>query len=220
MSLDALALAVICAIRPTALASVYALLSSSTPPRPLAAYTIAGLASSAIAGAIVVLILHGVRLETGSSTVNAVIELVGGGAALGFAAGIATGRIRGGTRSDHPNGDSRVAGELRNPTLRVAAAAGVATHLPGLLYLLGLNEIARGDPPLVEGLLAVLVFDAIWLTIPFCALVASIRRPEAARAAIGRVSAWMLGHERAILILVFSVVGAYFTTRGSLDLLT
>ena len=28
----------------------------------------------------------------------------------------------------------------------------------------------------------------------------------------------MLSHERAILILVFSIVGAYFTTRGSLDL--
>ena len=110
--------------------------------------------------------------------------------------------------------------QLRNPSLRVAAAAGVATHLPGLLYLLGLNAIADGAPPLVEGLLAVLVFDAIWLAIPFCALVVSIRRPEAARAAIGRVSAWMLSHERAGLTLVFSVVGAYFTTRGSLDLLS
>ena len=217
VGLEALALAVICAIRPTALASVYALLSSPTPPRALAAYTIAGLASSAIAGAIVVLILHGVRLETGSSTVNAVIELAGGGAALDFAAGIATGRIRGGTRGEQA-GDSRVLGELRNPTLRVAAAAGVATHLPGLLYLLGLNAIARGDPPLVDGLLAVLVFDLIWLTIPFCALVASIRRPAVVRAAIGRASAWMLNHERAILILAFSVVGAYFTARGSLDL--
>ena len=165
-----------------------------------------------------VLILHGVRLETESSTVNAVIELAGGGAALGFAAGIATGRIRGGTRGEQAKGDSRAVGELRNPTLRVAAAAGVATHLPGLLYLLGLNAIARGDPPLVDGLLAVLVFDVIWLTIPFCALVASIRRPEVVRAAIGRASAWMLSHERAILILVFSVVGAYFTIRGSLDL--
>ena len=220
MGVDALALAVICALRPTALASVYALLSSSTPPRPLAAYTSAGLASSAIAGVIVVLILHGVRLQTGSSTVNAVIELAGGAAALGFAAAIATGRIRGGTRFKHPKGDSRVAGELRNPTLRAAAVAGVATHLPGLLYLLGLNAIARGDPPVVEGLLAVLVFDAIWLTIPCCALAASIRRPEVVRAAIGRASAWMLNHERAILTLVFSVVGAYFTIRGSLDLLT
>ena len=64
-----------------------------------------------------------------------------------------------------------MAANVRNPSLRVAAAAGVATHLPGLLYLLGLNAIADGDPPLVEGLLAVLVFDAIWLAIPFWALV-------------------------------------------------
>ena len=185
MSLDAIALAVICAFRPTALAAAYALLSSSKPQRSLAAYTIAGLASSALAGAIVVLVLHGVRLETGSSTVNAVIEFAGGVAALGFAAGIATGRVRGGTRSEHPKHDSRIKEELRDPTLRAAAVAGVATHLPGLLYLLGLNAIARGDPPVVGGLLRVLVFDAIWLAIPFCALVASIRRPEAVRTASG-----------------------------------
>jgi hypothetical protein len=219
VSLEALALAMVCAIRPTALASVYALLSSPTPQRPLAAYTIAGLASSAISGAIVVLVLHGVRLETGTSTVNAVIELAGGAGALGFAAGIATGRIRGVSRGEHSTGDSRLVRQLRHPSLRVAAAAGVATHLPGLLYLLGLNAIADGAPPLVEGLLAVFVFDAIWLAIPFCALVVSIHRPEAARAAIGRVSAWMLSHERASLTVVFGVVGTYFTVRGTLDLL-
>jgi hypothetical protein len=108
---------------------------------------------------------------------------------------------------------------LRNPSLRVAAGAGVATHLPLPLYLLGLNAIAKGAPPLVEKLLAVLVFDVIWMAIPFWALFVSIRRPEAARAAIGRISAWMLKHERAALILVLSTIGAYFTTRGVLDLL-
>ena len=55
-------LAVVCAIRPTALASVYALLSS-TPERPLAAYTVVA-RRSAIAGAIVVLVLPRNRLET------------------------------------------------------------------------------------------------------------------------------------------------------------
>ena len=30
----------------------------------------------------------------------------------------------------------------------------------------------------------------------------------------------MQNHERTILILIFSVVGAYYTTRGALDLLT
>ena len=219
MSLEALALAVVCAFRPTALAAVYALLSSSTPRRPLAAYTVAGLAISAISGAIVVLVLHGVGREPGTSTVNGVIELAGGAAALGFAAGIATGRMQGVSRIGHSKGDSRVTRRLRNPSLRVAAAAGVATHLPGLLYLLGLNAIADSDPALAGGLVAVLVFDAIWLAIPFCALVASIRRPDTARAVIGRISASMLNHQRAGLTLVFSVVGAYFATKGVLDLL-
>ena len=74
--------------------------------------------SSAIAGAIVVLALHGVRLETGSSTVNAVIELW------------AEARRWASPRASRPagyevapeatirTGDSRAAGELRNPTLR------------------------------------------------------------------------------------------------------
>ncbi len=116
-------------------------------------------------------------------------------------------------------GDARIARQLRNPSLRVAAAAGVATHLPGLLYLLGLNAIAAGDPPVGEGLLAVLIFDVIWLTIPIFALVVSIRRPEAARAAIGRVSAWMVSHQNAVLIFIFSAAGIYFVARGLADLL-
>ena len=219
MSPEALALAVLCAFRPTALAADYALLASSKPQRSLAAYTMAGLAFSAICGAIVVLVLHGFEREPGTSTVNGVIDLAGGAAALGFAAGIATGRLRGGFRPDHSSGDSRLAVQLRNPSLRVAAVAGVATHLPGLLYLLGLDAIADGEPSLGEGLLAVLVFDAIWLAIPFCALIASIRHPGAARATIGRISGWMLSHERAGLTLVFSVVGAYFAVKGVINLL-
>ena len=101
----------------------------------------------------------------------------------------------------------------------MAAAAGVATHLPGLLYLLGLNAIAAGDPPVVEGLLEVLVFDLIWLAVPLFALVVSLRRPDVARAAIGRVSGWMLSNQRAVLIFLFSAVGVYFTARGLVDLL-
>ena len=121
----------VCAVRPTALASVYALLASSAPARPLAAYTIASLASSAFFGAIVVLVLNGVRLETGTSTVNAVIELAGGAAALGFAAGLATGRIRGEFPSE---------GSASNP--RIAKHCG--TRRCGLQPQLALPPIFRG----------------------------------------------------------------------------
>lgn len=217
VSLEALAVALVCAVRPTALASVYALLSSSKPERPLAAYVIASAASSVIAGVIVVSVLNGVGLETGTSTVYSVIELVGGIAALGFAVAIATGLVAL-NRAATPKSDSRLRRHLHNPSLRVAAGAGVATHLPGLLYLLGLNAIAAEEPPLVEGLLAVLIFDAIWLVIPAGALLVSLRHPETARATVGRISAWIAARQRPLLILAFGVIGAYFTIRGSLDL--
>lgn len=164
-----------------------------------------------------VLVLHGVEREPGQSTWNGLIELVGGAAALGFAAGTATGRFRG-FRAQPSPGDSRLVGRLRNPSLRMAGAAGVVTHLPGLLYLLGLDAIADGNPPLAEGLLAVLVFDAIWLGIPFCGLIASIRRPDAARVAIGQTSTWMMSHERVGLTLVFAVVGGYFSIKGAINI--
>ncbi len=219
MSVEALALAVLSALRPTALAAVYALLAAPRPSRPLAAYTIAGLASSIVGGVVVVAVLHGVRVETGTSTANAVIELVGGAAALGFAAAIVSGRWQTGSRTTRTPGDSRLVRRLREPSMRIAAGAGIATHLPGLFYLLGLNAIAAGDPPLAQGIVSVLIFDAIWLAIPIGALVVSVRRPADVRDAVGRVSAWMHSRQRAILTLALIVVGAYFTTRGVIDLL-
>ena len=152
---------------------------------------------SAIAGAIVVLALHGVRLQTGSSTVNA-----------GDRACAAEARRWASPQASPPAGyelappkrtirraDSRVVGELRNPTLRVAAAAGVATHLPGLLYLLGLNDDAHAATRLwsrdSSRCSSPVRSDAS--TIPFCGAreASAAQRRSAPRS--GRVSAWMLG---------------------------
>ena len=89
-------------------------------------------------------VLHGVGIKTGNSTAYAVIELIGGGAALGFAAGMAAGKLP--RERESSVSDSRLVRRLRDPSPSVAAGAGVATHLPGLFYLLGLNAIAAGDP--------------------------------------------------------------------------
>ncbi len=219
MSVEAIALAVLSAVRPTALAAVYALLSTPRPTRPLAAYAVAGLAAGVAGGVVVVAVLHGVRVETGTSTVNAVIGLAGGTLALGLAAAIASGRVRTGPQRPRSSGDSRLVRRLRDPSPRVAAGAGVATHLPGLFYLLGLNAIAAGDPSLARGLIAVVVFDLIWLAVPIGALVLSARRPDSVRDAVGRVSDWMRARERPLLALGSAAVGAYFTARGIIDLL-
>ena len=143
-------LAILNALRPTGVAAVYALLSTPRPRRLLVAYISVGFAWSFAVGMVVVVALHGVKVETGSSTANSVVSLGLGAAAAGFAAGIATGRIE--TPSPgRSTGQSRVSRALRDPTLAVAMGAGVATHLPGLFYLLGLNTISETGPGLAVG---------------------------------------------------------------------
>jgi hypothetical protein len=214
MSPEAIGVAVASALRPTGFAAIYALLSSPRPGRALGTYVAIGFVWSCAAGLIVVSVLHGVGIRSG--TANAVIELVGGGAALGFAAGTAAGRLP--RARDSSLADSRLVRRLRDPSPAVAAGAGVATHLPGLFYLLGLNAIAAEDPELVLGMVDVVVFNAIWFTIPVAALVVSVRRPEAARRALQRTAEWMRRHQRPVLVAGFAVVGAYFTIKGVLDL--
>lgn len=218
MSPESILLAILNALRPTGVAAVYALLSTPRPRRLLVAYIAAGFAWSFAVGMVVVVALHGVKVETGSSTANSVASLGLGAAAAGFAAGIATGRIE--TPSPGPStGQSRVSRALRNPTLAVAAGAGVATHLPGLFYLLGLNTISESGPGLAVGAVNVLIFDAIWFAIPIAALAVALRRPAAARMALDRASAWARRHQQRLATVVFAVVGVAFTLKGAVDLL-
>ena len=221
MSPESILLAIVNALRPTGVAAVYALLSTPRSRRLLVAYIAAGFAWSFAVGFLVVGALHGVKVETGSSTANSVVSLGLGAAAAGFAAGIATGRIE--TPSpgrSTAQGQSRVSRALRDPTLAVAAGAGVATHLPGLLYLLGLNAISETGPGLAVGAVDVLIFDAIWFAIPIAALAVALRRPAAARVALDRGSAWARRNERQLATVVFAVVGVAFALKGAVDLMS
>jgi hypothetical protein len=143
MSLEAVVLALLSAGRPTSIAVVYALLGAPQPRRVLTVYVAVGLVWSIAVGAVVVIALDGIEVAD-DSTVAAIVDVLGGVAALGFAYGYLRGRGEAvaGSRRLGPS----VAERLRAPSLGLAAGAGIATHLPGLFYLLGLNAIAADDP--------------------------------------------------------------------------
>jgi hypothetical protein len=216
MSAEAIVLAVMNAVRPAGLAVVYALLGAPNARRLLSAYIVAGFAWSATVGAVVVAAVHGVEVG-GDATATALVELLGGIAVLGFAVGYIRGRRESG--DDSPSPGPRVPARLRNPSLALAAGAGVLTHLPGLFYLLGLNAIASGDPGLVDGVVDVLIFNAIWFSTPITVLVLAIRRREATRALLARVNAWARRHEREAVTAFSVLVGVYFTAKGAANLL-
>ena len=86
-------------------------------------------------GLLCVLAFHGARVNLGGSTFTAVFDLVAGVSALAFALGYHQGRIsvpRREPRGDRSTGTTaRLAQRLRDPSVPTAAAAGIATHIPG-----------------------------------------------------------------------------------------
>ena len=218
MNLDVIVLALASAPRPSGVAATYALLSASPPRRVVVAYLGAGLVFSVGFGVVVVAVFHSAGLHYRDSNAYAAIELLGGVAALGFAAGFASGRRQLPRRNEHAGEESALARRLRHPTMATASVAGVATHLPGLFYLLALNAIVAEHRGLGISIAEVVVFNAIWFATTFVAVVVFLIRPGAARRALARVDGWARRHARAITTLAFAVVGAYLTIKGVLDL--
>jgi len=219
VSLEVLILGLISAVRPaTSQAAVFALLRSSTARRSLLVFTLTGFAFSVGVGLVVVIGFDGARTAAGESTFAAVFDLVAGVAALGFATGVQRGRL---TRPRPTTGGrtAAVAERLRNASPWAAAVAGVATHVPGLLYLVALNAIAAGSPSAVWALTQIAVYNALWFSLPFAALVVAIRSPQTAELLLNQLTAYAREHQDRLIILIFGAVGLYLTVKGVAALL-
>jgi hypothetical protein len=219
VSLDVIVLALASAPRPAGVASLYALLSASHPQRVLVAYIVAGFTFSVAIGVLVVAAFDGAGIEYGGGTVESLIELLAGVAALGFAAGVWSGRAQLPSREGSRAEQSAMLRRLQQPSVRTAAVAGIATHLPGFFYLLALNAIVAARHGLIDDVLQVLVFNAIWFGAAIAAVVYFMIRPGAARRAMLRASSWARRHARGTTTVVFAVVGAYLSVNGAVGLL-
>ena len=219
MNVDVLVLALASATRPAGIAALYALLSASAPRRVVVAYIAAGFAFSAAVGVLVVAIFHGAGIDYRGTDVYAAIELLGGLAAVGFAIAVGSGRRELPSRDSGTCGESTVIRRLRNPTVTTAAVGGVATHVPGLFYILALNAIIAEGPGFVAGALQVLLFNAIWFASAIAAVVMFLIRPGVASRALARVDNWARRHARVTTVLVFGLVGSYLAIRGLTALL-
>jgi Sap, sulfolipid-1-addressing protein len=214
MNLDVIVLALASAPRPAGIAALYALLSASHPRRVLAAYLVAGITFSVGVGVLVVGIFQGAEIDYRGTDVYSAVELLGGVAALGFAIAVGTGRRQPLARDKSTAEESAITRRLRNPSLTTASVAGVATHLPGLFYLIALNAIVAEAPSFAGGVLQVLLFNVIWFGAAIASVVTLLLRPGAARRALARVDGWARRHARGTTVVVFAAAGSYLTIRG------
>jgi cadmium resistance protein CadD (predicted permease) len=207
----ALLLALISAVRPTSLAAVYAILHSSRPRRLLLIFDVSGLAVTLAIGFVFVVILHDVVKPSDNTHAGINIAL----ALLCFAAALAI-RRRPEHEDEHRSREAtrRIAARLREPSVTTVAVAGVLTHFPGLFYLIALNAIIATDPSLFDGVVQVIVYNAIWFAIPLLALVLAILRPDSTSEIVERISEWARAHQRTVVPIVFVVLGLYLVAKG------
>ncbi|HEY8533754.1 MAG TPA: GAP family protein [Micromonospora sp.] len=213
MSTEAVLLALTAVIRPTSAAAVFAMLSSPRPQRLLVAYLVAGLAFSVAVGTLVVVLLGGLQ-STRAATVRPLLDLVLAACALGCAASAWVGWLPRSRPEGSAEPDSWLRRWLRNLSPPGAAAAGVLTHLPGLVYLAALNAIAGTASGTADGVLQVLVYNGIWFSVAIVALVLSLYRPTVSREFLERTIGWVRDHSRVILIVSFGALGAYLAVIG------
>jgi hypothetical protein len=218
MSTEAVVLALTAVIRPTSAAAVFAMLSTPRPQRLLVAYLLAGLAFSLTVGTLVVVLLGGLQSTRASSAVHPLLDLVLGACALGCAASAWIGWIPRSRPRDSAEPDSWLRRRLADPSPSRAAAAGVLTHLPGLVYLAALNAIAASAGGTASGVLQVVVYNGIWFSLAIVALVLSVYRPTVSREFLERVISWTRQHVRVITVGFFGALGGYLVVVGVLGL--
>ena len=79
---------------------------------------------------------------------------------------------------------------------------------------MALNAITSGSPRLPEAIVEVLIYNAIWFSIPIAAFAVAGRHADAAHAKIAQINAWAREREQLLVVVVFAGVGAYLVVKG------
>lgn len=219
MSTEALVLSLTTVVRPTSAAALVAMLSTPHPKRLLVAYLIAGLVFSIAIGTVVVVLLGGRGTASTAPALRPSVDVVLGSVALVYA--VCTWfEWWPRPRPERPaEQDSWMRGRLQNLTPRGAAAVGVLTHLPGLVYLAALNAIVASAPGPVVGVLQVVLYNAVWFSLAIVALVLSVYRPTVSRDLMDQLASWSRRNRRVIIVVFSGVLGAYLLVTGAVALL-
>jgi hypothetical protein len=214
MSVEALLLALTAIVRPTSVAAVFAMLSTRRPRRLLLAYLFAGLTFSLAIGILVVALLRGLTETTSSTTTRPVLDIALGVLSIGYAVATLVGWLPRRKTEAAPDSTAWVRRRLQNLSPSGAGLAGVLTHLPGLVYLAALNAIAASTTAIVVGLAQVVIYNAIWFSLPIAALALSVYRPAVSRSALEELSSWARQNRKLLVLLFFGGLGAYLIVNG------
>jgi hypothetical protein len=228
-------LAVLSAITsPTAIAAVLLILHRPQPTSLLAAYVAGSLAASMLVGIAVVAILNATDAFTPGErgTSRPILYIVAGVLILASTAflqsersaelrrrsaeRLARRRVR--RQERRSAGPSRTERILNRGSIGLVAALGVAMHLPGLLYLVALGDIASTNLDAAETVIVLILFNLVMLLPIELPLLGCLIDPAATESAVKRFDALIHSHQRAAFVIASIAAGGYLIVSGVLAL--
>ena len=229
-----LPLAILSAITsPTAIAAVLVILNRPRASALLTAYVIGSVLASVAVGIGIVLLLHAAgTFDPKGSSANPIFDIAIGLIILLSTAYFVSDRserlrrrareeraARKARRAAKPHKPSRTAAMLAKGSVGAVAALGVAMHMPGLLYLVALTDIAHADLGTARALVVLLVFNVIMLLPIELPLVSFVAKPDWTQRKLERIDAYLKANERRLLVGGALLTGGYLIVTGFIGLL-
>ena len=229
-------LAVLSAITsPTAVAAVLVILSRPRAATLLSAYVIGSFLTSVLVGIGLVAGLAATSLvTTPQRDGNPIVDITIGSTILLSAAWVHSERsaamrrraaerraqrraLKAASRDGKP---SRTAQALSSGSAGLVAALGVVMHLPGLLYLAALGDIAGASVSFIHGLILIMLFNIVMLAPIELPLFGTIVAPQATERTVRSANSYIKEHKRQGLLGLSVLAGGYLIVSGIVGLVS
>ncbi|MGE5156325.1 MAG: GAP family protein [Betaproteobacteria bacterium] len=221
-------LAFAAALYPTLLAGVVAILTRPEPKRLLISFLAGGWAMSVTCGLVIVFVLDGVVTTSTRRSASTTVDLIAGGISLVLAAALwqrhrkrpAGHPVR--VQRRRPGGDdgqggddrSRTARMLGHGSIKAAFVIGMVLNLPGIWYLVALNDIAAADYGPAGVVLLVVIFNAIMFLLAEVPLIGYLVRPDQTTIRVEQFQLWLSDNRQLVAAHVAAVAGVYLISRA------
>jgi Sap, sulfolipid-1-addressing protein len=115
---------------------------------------------------------------------------------------------------------SRTTAILNRGSVGLVAALGVAMHLPGLLYLVALGDMAAANLTATQTLAVLIAFNVVMLAPIELPLIGCIVDPEATQRKVTAIDLFIRTHQRRELLIGGALAGGYLIISGLITLAT
>jgi len=213
MLLEAIGLALLASLSPTALLVSAVYLGSDRPKLISALYLAGALIMSLVMGVVILLILRNAGLSHSDQRSPRYGVRLGLGILL-VGAGIVVAKRRPAAASENDARPGLVSRMTARPAPLTAFVAGLLIFAPGATFLAAIQVIATAQASIELTAVAVIIVVVMNVTLVWLPIVFYLAAPEMTSRYLSSFNGWLRAHGKAVLTCVLLAAGAFLVANG------